>query len=64
MSKDLCKTDGSRLELSNEYLVAKLDFDTAENVPAVKTGLGVWRDIGFEGCRVLQRVLDDTDGGS
>ena len=28
-----CKSDRSRQELSNEYLVAKIGFDTAENEP-------------------------------
>ena len=29
-----CKSDRSRQELSNEYLVAKIGFDTAENEPS------------------------------
>ena len=29
-----CKSDRSRQELSNEYLVAKFGFDTAENEPS------------------------------
>ena len=28
-----CQSDRSRQELSNEYLVAKIGFDTAENEP-------------------------------
>ena len=32
-----CQSDRSRQELSNEYLVAKIGFDTAENEP-----LKVW----------------------
>ena len=31
LPKDACKSDRSRQELSNEYLVAKIGFDAAEN---------------------------------
>ena len=38
----ICKSCRSRHELSNEYLLAKIGVDTAENEP-----LKVWRKIQF-----------------
>ena len=36
-----CKSDRSRQELSNQYFVAKFDFDTAENEPSEVCQKGV-----------------------
>ena len=34
LPKDACKSDRSRQVLSNDYLFAKIGFDTAENDPS------------------------------
>ena len=39
---NICKSCGSRQELSNEYLLVKIGVDTAENEP-----LKIWRKIQF-----------------
>ena len=47
LPKDACKSDGSRRELSNEYLAGKCNFDTAKNESS-----RVWQEV------VTSRQLD------
>ena len=57
--KDACRSDRSRQEVSNEYLLAKIGVDTAENEP-----LEVWGNYSILFNRVLRHECVSFDFGA
>ena len=55
------QSDRSRQELSNEYLIAKIGFDTAENEPSKVCPLSVYRSPRYDtlGVGPLFNAVED-----